>query len=322
MSKLRWGVLGCSGFARSVAVPALKEASSAEVVAVASREAERARAFAAELSIPRWFGSYEEMLEDEGVDAVYNPLPNALHAAWTIRAVAAGKHVLVEKPFATSATEAIAVASAARQAGRHVMEGFMWRFHPQHEEALRRVRDGEIGPVRLVRASFTFSMPRRPDIRWDPALGGGATLDVGCYTVSAARAYFGAEPTSVMVRRTRDEASGVDMSMAAILEFAEGRAIAECGFHVPFRSCVEVVGEKGVLVVEAPWVPSDAARLVVNGEVIQAEPANQYTRQFEHFSRAILDGVRPRYDAEDAVLQMRVLDAIIRSARSGRQESV
>lgn len=321
-SRLRWGVVGCANFARSVAVPAMLEAESVEIVGVASRDREKAEQFRQEFGLPKAYGSYEELLDDSMVEAVYIPLPNGLHAPWTIKALAAGKHVLCEKPFSANVNEAIAAAAAARQAKRQVMEGFMWRFHPQHERALQLVSDGAVGTVKQVRATFSFTMSRQPNVRWDPQLAGGAIADVGCYTVSAARTYFASEPTSVVARATVDPETGVDISMGAVLDFPSGRAILDCAFDLPFRSGIEVVGDRGVLEIPSPWLPGERPGLVLNGEREDISPANQYVLEFDHFSRCVLDNQPARYGAEDAVRQMRVLDAIVRSCRTGRQETV
>jgi len=305
-----------------VTIPALLAAEHAELVAVASRDYQKAEEVRASFNLPKAYGSYDLLLSSSEIDAVYLPLPNGLHAEWAIKALTAGKHVLCEKPFSANVNEAIAVASAARQMGRQVMEGFMWRFHPQHERALHLVREGIIGPVRQVRATFSFMMGREPNVRWDPALAGGATADVGCYTVSAARAYFGSEPLGAMARTTVDRETGVDVSMAAILEFQEGRAVLDCAFNLPPRVGVEVVGEKGVIEIPAPWLPPESTYIVVNGKKEEIPPANQYVLEFDHFSESVLNNTPARYGADDAVHQMRALDAIVRSARTGRQETV
>lgn len=322
MDKVRWGVLGCASFARSQTIPAMLAANKVELVGVASRDVRRAEEFRTEFGLAKAYGAYEELLDDPGIDAVYIPLPPGLHAAWSVKSLAAGKHVLCEKPFAASANEAVAVAAAARQSGRQVMEAFMWRFHPQHERALELVRSGAVGAVKLVRASFSFTMGRAPNVRWDPVLGGGSTGDVGCYTVSAVRAYFGEEPRRVWAQATMDEESGVDVSMAAILEFASGRGLVDCGFDLPFRSGIEVVGDAGVMTIPSPWLPGSEAQIFLNGVGQTVPDANQYVLEFEHFSECIASDRPARYGADDAVGQMRALDAIVRSAKTGRQETV
>ena len=320
LGRLRWGVLGCANFARTRAMPAMRAASSVDLVAVASRSLERARAFQQEFAARAAFGSYEALLEAPDVDAVYIPLPNTLHAEWTVRSLRAGKHVLCEKPLAATAAEAEAVAAAAQETGRHVMEAFMWRLHPQHARARGLIQQGRIGAVRLVRGAFTFTISRKPNIRLMPDLGGGSLMDVGCYPISAARYYFGAEPIRVTAIARQDPEYGVDIAVAGSLEFEQGMALFDCGFHLPFRGVLEVHGENGSMVLPAAWLPPEKATMVVGGQTEELPPADQYVLEFEAFSRAILDGRPPPFGAEDAVRQARVLEAVHRATQSGRAE--
>ena len=249
MSKLRWGVLGCANFARTRAIPAMLECDCVELVGAASRSLEKSESFRTEFGLSRAYGSYEELLADDSVQAIYNPLPNGLHAEWTIKAMEAGKDVLCEKPFASNAAEAQTVADAANRTGKKVMEAFMWRFHPQHLHAKKAIEDGVIGDVRLVRAAFTFAIQRKPNVRLDPELAGGSVMDVGCYPISGTRFYFGAEPVSVFARGTIDPEYKVDMSMAGLLQYPTGLALIDCGFHLPFRAQVEIAGDKGTILI-------------------------------------------------------------------------
>lgn len=322
MEKVTWGVLGCANFARTRAIPAMLKTPSVELVGVASRSAEKAEAFRSEFGVARAYGSYEEMLDDPGIAAVYIPLPNGLHAEWTIKATERGKHVLCEKPLTADAAEAERVAEAVRRAGVKMMEAFMWRLHPQHERARQAIEDGAIGVVRLVRGAFTFAIQRKPNVRLDAELAGGSVMDVGCYPISGARFYFHDEPTTAYARGAIDPEYGVDMSMAGVLTFPNGLAVVDCGFHVPFRSDLEVVGEKGSITFPKAWLPDEEATVVINGETEKLPPANQYVNEFEHFSQCVLNGTPPRYGPEDAVKQMRVVDAVRRSIRSGQPEAV
>ncbi|HSV74454.1 MAG TPA: Gfo/Idh/MocA family oxidoreductase [Chthonomonadales bacterium] len=322
MTRVQWGVLGCSSFARGVALPALSAARGARLHAVASRDATRARELADRFSARRAYGAYEDLLADPGVDAVYIPLPNSLHAAWSVRAIEAGKHVLCEKPFAMTRSEAVRVADAAARRGVQVMEAFMWRFHPQHDLALRRIREGAIGAVRLVRAAFTFTIARERNIRLAPSLGGGSLLDIGCYPVSAARFYLGAEPVRAYARAVFDPEYRVDMAVAGVLEFPEGDGLFDCGFRLPYRADLEVCGESGVIQIPAAWLPPEQAHIVVNGDTHGFGACNQYVQEFEHFSRCVRNEEPARFGIEDAVLQARAMDAVRRSAETGQPEPV
>jgi xylose dehydrogenase (NAD/NADP) len=322
MSKVRWGVIGCANFARRRTIPALLQAPSVELVGVASRTPEKAEEFRKEFGLPRAFGSYEELIADPEIQAVYIPLPNGLHAEWMVKAARAGIHSLTEKPFASNAEEARAVSAVAAQKGVLVTEGFMWRLHQQHQAARAAIDAGAIGPVRLVRSSFTFKIERMPNVRLVPSLAGGSVMDVGCYPISAARFYLGGEPQSVFARGDVHPEHGVDVRVSGILEFPNGRALFDCGFDLPFRASLEVVGEAGTIQIPKPWLPDPEALILINGEQRRFAAQNQYVSQFELFSRCILDGGRPPYGPEDAVRQMAVIDAVLRSVRCGKSELV
>ncbi|MCA1596700.1 MAG: Gfo/Idh/MocA family oxidoreductase, partial [Chloroflexi bacterium] len=295
---------------------------SAALVGIASRSAQKAEEFRSHFNLDRAYGSYEELVDDPAIQAIYCPLSNDLHAEWMIRAAERGKHTLCEKPFTLNAAQAQDVAEAARRCRVNVMEAFMWRFHPQHERARSAIVDGTIGTVRLVRAAFTFQMGRSGDFRWNPAFGGGSVYDVGCYTTSAARFYFGAEPSTIYARGTFDPESGIDLSMAAVVEFGTGVGLMDCGFHLPGRSDLEIAGDKGAIRIPEPWLPPDEAVIVINGKEEHLAAANQYVNEFEAFSQAVLTGSPPSYGAEDAVRQMQALDAVLASMKSGRAERV
>jgi xylose dehydrogenase (NAD/NADP) len=315
---LAWGILGAARIARGALVPAIKASRNGRVAAVASRSAERAAAFAAELGIERSYGSYDDLLADPEIDAVYNALPNSEHAPLTLRALAAGKHVLCEKPFALTAAEGEAMDEAARERGLVLMEAFMYRFHPQIERALDLVRGGAIGQLRLVRSSFLFNFDRPGDIRWDPTLGGGSLYDVGCYCLNAARTFAGREPISLSGFAT-SAASGVDESFAGLLDFGEGlRASFDSSFVLPRQQRIELVGSEGSLTVVTPFTPGQAdTTLVLNGQEETIPGADQYRIMAEHFADAVLNGAPLRYPASEAIAQMRSLEALTRSARNG-----
>jgi xylose dehydrogenase (NAD/NADP) len=322
MSKIRWGILGCANTARKRAIPAMLETRSVDLVGIASRSLEKAESFRALFNLPRAYGSYEEMLADPQIQAVYIPLPNGLHGEWMVNAARQGKHILCEKPFASNASEAARVAAILSEHGVYAMEAFMWRTHPQHARAVEAIDEGEVGTVRLIRAAFTFHMPRQPNVRFVPALAGGSVLDVGCYPVSTARYYFGCQPSRVYARGSIDPEYGVDMRASAMLEFPGGLALIDCGFDLPYRTELEIVGEKGIIAFHKPWQPDPEAVIRINGSSETLPPCNHYVRQFEYFSECVTEGTPPRWGPDDAILQMRVLDAILRSISSGRPESV
>lgn len=336
MEKMNFGILGAARIAASALIPAIGKSSNARVAAVAARDLGRAQSYAAEHGIPKAYGSYEEMLADPEIEAVYNPLPNSEHAPWSIRALEAGKHVLCEKSFSLNAAEAETVDAAARRAGKQVMEAFMYRFHPQIAQAQEILRRGEIGELRLIRPSFSFALSRPGDIRWVAKLGGGALYDIGTYCVNVSRTFAGREPTEVfgvadLTGEGDPGGGGADHTFLGLLDFGGGlRSTFDCSFRQTFRQRVELVGSEGTLTLLEPYVPnrnskgqdqghgSTAPSLVVNGETVTSVAGDQYQLMVEHFVRAARGEEAPRYPVEEAVRQMRVLDALFQSAREGR----
>ncbi len=303
---MRWGILSTARINRKFLAGA-RLASTVDVVAVGSRDRTRGESFAAEHGIARVHGSYEELLADPEVEAVYLPLPNSLHVPWSVRALEAGKHVLCEKPLTRRAADAEAVFDAAERAGRLLMEAFMWRYHPQTEALARLAR--EVAPLRVVRAAFGFSLPADPEnVRWQGGLDGGALMDVGCYCVNALR-LLGGEPERAGVEAVPG-GDGVDARVAAVLRLPDGvLGMFDCGFDVPARGAIEVVGEGGTLVAEDPW-HGQAPRLTRDGEEVPVETANPYALELEDFSAAIREGRSPRLGREDAVGQARALELL------------
>jgi len=315
VTTVRWGVLSTARINRKV-IPAARAADGVEVVAVGSRDRARGEAFAREHGIARVHDSYEALLADPEVDAVYIPLPNSLHVPWSVRALEAGKHVLCEKPLARSVREVESAFDAADRAGRLLMEGFMWRYHPQTEALVRIAR--EIAPLRVVRAAFGFPLP--PDdaanVRWAADLEGGAMMDVGCYCVSALR-LLGGEPERVDGEAVAAP-SGVDMRFAGVLRFpGDVLGTFHCGFDVPPLGSLEIVGEGGRLVSDDPWhgVTPRLTFTPPGGEPedVPVEAADPYRLELEDFSAAIRDGGRPRLGREDAVGQARTIAALYAS---------
>jgi D-xylose 1-dehydrogenase (NADP+, D-xylono-1,5-lactone-forming) len=302
---VRWGILSTARINRKLLAGA-REATGVEVVAVASRDRPRGEAFAAEHGIGRVHGSYDALLADDEVEAIYVPLPNSLHVPWSVKALEAGKHVLCEKPLTRRGAEAEAAFDAAERSGRLLMEAFMWRYHPQTEALVRLARD--IAPLRVVRAAFGFPLPADPaNVRWQGALEGGALMDVGCYCVSALR-LLGGEPERVAGEAV--PGGNVDTRFAGVLRLPGGvLGTFDCGFDVPPRGAIEVVGEGGTLVAEDPW-HGLAPRLTRDGEEVPVERANPYRLELEDFSAAVRDGRPPRLGRADAVGQARAIEAL------------
>ncbi|MCJ7625863.1 MAG: Gfo/Idh/MocA family oxidoreductase, partial [Anaerolineaceae bacterium] len=219
--KLRWGIISTANIGKWAVIPAIQASSNGEVVAVASRDAQKGETFAAELGIPRSFSSYEALLEDAEIDAIYNPLPNSMHLEWSIKAAEKGIHVLCEKPLALDAAECDKMQAAADANGVKLMEAFMYRFHPQTEKVVELVREGVLGELRFIHSAFTFRLTRPENIRWDPDLGGGALMDVGSYCVNISRTVAGQEPVEVQAF-ARWSPSGVDEQLAGTMRFESG----------------------------------------------------------------------------------------------------
>ena len=321
--KLRWGVLSTSNIGRRAVIPAIQRSRNGAVVALGSRDAGRAGEVAAELGIERAYGSYAELLADPDVDAVYIPLPNSLHREWTIRAAEAGKHILCEKPLALSAAECREMADAAARNGVLLMEAFMYRYHPQTSAVQELLAAGAVGEPRLIHAAFSFNVANPANIRLQPELGGGALMDVGCYCVNVSRTLFAAEPESVTAW-VRWSASGVDEQMVAALQFADGRfAQFDCALNLARRESYEVVGTTGQIGVPVAFLPGagdTTLHLQPAGAqaVAQTVPgADEYQLMAEDFADAVLQGRPVRYPPAEAAANMRVIEALYRSARAG-----
>ena len=321
MAPLRWGLVGTARINRAV-IPALKASARNRLVAVASRTQAGAEAYAKEWGIERAHGSYEGLLADPEVDVVYVSLPNALHAEWATRAVQAGKHVLCEKPLCLRAGDVDALAAAARTAGVVVAEAFMYRHHPQTARVVELVRSGALGRLRLLRGSFSFTLTRPHDVRLDPALGGGALWDVGCYPLSHARTVLGCEPRS-LYGAAHIGPTGVDMSFAAQLLFPGDVLVQfDCSFEAPHRAVMEIVGEEAALTVLQPFKPGDGAVLLLQrGDVAETEPvprAGLYEGEVEDLADAVLEGRPSRVSLADSRANVAAIEALLASARENR----
>ncbi len=325
MRRLRWGILSTAKIGLGAVIPALQASSNGEVIAIASREAAKAEEAADKLGINAAHGSYEALLADPEVEAIYNPLPNHLHVPWSIRALEAGKHVLCEKPISLNAEEAAQLIDAAR---RHpdlkVMEAFMYRFHPRWE-AIRGLR-GErgIGNLTTIYSTFTYYNVDPEDYRNVPEYGGGGLLDIGCYSISTSRWLFGEEPKRVFGVVEYDPTFGIDRLASAILDFGLGTATFTCSTQVPRYQREDVYGTLGRIVIEDPFNPPlDAparAWLYTTDESreLVSEAANQYTLMGEAFAESALAGTQVPTPLEDALANMRVIDAIFESGRTGK----
>lgn len=329
--KVRWGVLGTARIADTV-IPGLLKAGNSELVAVASRDAEKAREWAQARGAKHYFSSYDEMLASDVIDAVYVPLPNALHVEWSIRAAEHGKHVLCEKPIATSASHVEELIAAERRNGVKIMEAFMYRFHPQTERTRQLVADGSIGELKIVRATFDFLLSRPQDVRLSKELGGGALLDVGCYCVNISSLVVGAAPRAVTASAVWSE-GGVDTSLVGTLEFANGMlGVIDCSFQVgmSMQQGLQVSGTEGLIRVTHPFRMSEEDTFIIvdkadkegTVEQVRVPGGNEYQFMVEHFAGAVLNNTEPGYTLQDSLANMRVLDALIEAARTGRRVEV
>ncbi len=321
-SKVRWGILGVAKINERL-IPAFQKSANAELRAIASRSLDRAQAAAAKQGIPFAYGSYEQLLDDPQIDAVYLPLPNSLHAEWTLKAAQHGKHVLCEKPLASDAVEAQRVAAFCRQQKVRLLDGFMWPHHPRTRRLREFLDRGGIGDVRRVTSAFTFLLDLdAKNIRLRPDLAGGGVMDVGCYPVYGARWVFGAEPTRV--HATAEWGHGVDVSMNGVLEFPEGRtALFDCGFTLPLRGYLEIVGTEGTVWIQDMWLPPARAVFQVlrddkPSEEVAVEGEDQIVHMIQNFSQAVLEEREAVPGPEQAVATQRVLDVLRLSAKERR----
>jgi predicted dehydrogenase len=313
-------------------VPAMQKSEWIDVRAIASRSESAARKAARELNISRAYGSYEELLADPEIEAVYNPLPNHLHVPLTLQAAAAGKHVLCEKPIALTADEAERLRAAAGKV--HIMEAFMVRFHPQWLRVRELIRHGKIGELRAVQVFFSYYNDDPANIRNQPAIGGGALYDIGCYGIVSGRFLFEAEPRRAVALVERDPRFGTDRTTSALVDFGEGRQLSfTVSTQCVLYQRVQICGTRGRIEIQIPFnaPQGQAARILTDdgsslgGKSIAAEviePSDQYTLECEAFSRAVRGEISLPYGLEDALINMRTIDAIFRSEKSGRIEDV
>lgn len=318
-----FGIIGCARISRRGLIPGIRASTHGRLGALASRDVQRARSWGQEFAIPKASGSYEELVRDPEIDAVYIPLPNELHLPWVLRAADAGKHVLCEKPLARDGDEAAEMVDHCRSRGVLLMEAFMWRHQPRMERIRELVDGGAIGTLRLVRTSFSFSIDA-VDWRLDRARGGGALFDVGCYGVNAAR-YFCRSELSTARAVARWGGTGVDMSLATSFVMENGvLGAVDCSFEQPYRCVCELVGAEGSLEIEQAFLPTSSARVRLcrrgtdadagDSEWLEFEYVDQYARMVDAFAESIAAG-RLVDPCEDGLNQMRALDAVSGAAR-------
>ncbi len=330
--KVRWGIISTARIGTAKVIPGIMKSESSEVVAIASRDIGRARAAAERLGIARAYGSYEELLADLEIDAVYNPLPNHLHVELSLQAARAGKPVLCEKPIGLDARDAERLRGAP--AGIHIAEAFMIRHHPQWLRAREIVRSGELGELRAIRSVFSYFLDDPQDVRSKPEMGGGGILDIGCYPVVVARFLFEAEPKRVVALVDRDPELGIDRTASVIADFGEGRQLSFlCSTQAVPHQSIEVIGTRARVEIVIPFnAPADrpTALLVDRGEAMDGSlarreilpAADQYAVQAEMFAQSVLGRREEAFGIEDAIANMRVLDAIFESERTGAWASL
>jgi predicted dehydrogenase len=331
IAPVRWGILGTAKIAVEKVIPGMQGSALAQVVAIASRDSAKARAAANDLGIPRSYGSYQELIDDPDIEAIYNPLPNHLHVPWSIRAAEQGKHVLCEKPIALTAREARELLEARDRTGVQIGEAFMVRTHPQWLKVKEIIASGRIGELRLIAGHFSYYRRDSGDIRSRVEWGGGALMDVGCYPITLSRWLFGAEPTDVIGLIERDPDMQIDRLTSGLLRFERGQATFSCATQLVAYQTMQIFGTAGRIAVGIPFSapPFDEYRVFVDDgsdwagsgiETIAFPPVNPYTLQADRFSEAIRGVGSVPVSLEDAIGNMAVMDALFRSAKSREWE--
>jgi predicted dehydrogenase len=330
--RVKWGILGAAPIAQRRVLPAMRNCVRSEVVAIASRSIEKAKTFASKFDIPKAYGSYEELLADSEIEAIYNPLPHHLHVEWSIRAASRGKHVLCEKPLSRTVAEARRLLEARDEYGVKIGEAFMIRTHPQWLRTEELVRNGRIGKLRSAFGFFGYFNTDPASTRNVPDYGGGALLDIGCYPIKTSRFVFAEEPARVIACIERDPGFQTDRLTSAILEFPSGQCIFTVSTQMVYYQKMQFLGTTGRLDVEIPFnAPTERpARILIDdgrdldgtGVVVESLPiCNQFTIQADLFSAAIHDNTEVPNPLEDSILNMAVIEALFRSTKSGKWES-
>ena len=316
--QLNWGLLSTARINRKL-IPSLRTSKGNRLLAVASRSQQAADAYARKWKIPRAHGSYEALLADPEIDVIYNPLPNHLHAEWTIKAVQAGKHVLCEKPLALTLDEVDAIASASQKYGRVVTEAFMYRHHPQMLKVQEIISSGSLGTLKLLRGSFTYVMEPEGNVRSDPAMGGGSIWDIGCYPISYTRTIVGAEPLEVFGWQVVGP-TGIDDTFVGQMWFeGDVQAQFDSSFVIPYHTYMEIIGSEGTLIVPRPFTPAENEKIFVTRdgktETIKVKGQETYLGEIEDMADAILMGKQPRVSLENSRANTVVILALLESAR-------
>ena len=334
MKKITWGILSTANIGVKRVIPAILAGRAGRIAAIASRDAARAASIAAKFAIERSYGSYEALLADPEIEAIYNPLPNHLHVEWTVKALDAGKHVLCEKPIGLDALEAEALVRARERSGKRVVEAFMVRFHPQWHRIRELVRAGRIGRVGAIQAAFLFTVLDPKNVRNRADIGGGSLYDVGCYPIVTARYVFGSEPERAVALMDLDPVLGVERLTSGILAFPAGRQLVfTSALQLAAFQRVVILGSEGRIEVAVPFTPQKdhACRIVVDtgasldgssAEALEFAPVDQYLLQCEQAAAIFRDEAQQEFPIEDAIANMRVIDALYRSGGSGCWEPV
>lgn len=332
-TRVRWGILSTANIAVAKVIPAMQRSQWSEVFAISSRDLARAEHFAELLEIPKAYGSYEELLADRDIEAIYNPLPNHLHVSWTTKAAEAGKHVLCEKPIALNAREAMTLIGVRNRTGVRIQEAFMVRTHPQWLATRDLIRIGRIGQLKSINGFFSYFNRDLANIRNKPEFGGGALMDIGCYPITISRFIFEAEPKRVVGLIERDPEMGTDRLISAILDFPNGQSTFTCSTQLAPYQRMSFLGTRGRIEVPIPFnSPNDRpVRILINdgsdlsdmsAEVLEFPTCDQYTIQSDLFSHSIREDTEQPIPLEDAVWNMKVIDALFRSAESASWEEV
>jgi predicted dehydrogenase len=322
MDKVRWGVLGTAKIALTKVIPAMQRSEWCEIAAIASRDFAKADESAERLNIPKAYGSYEELLADDSIEAVYIPLPNHLHVRWTIKAAEAGKHTLCEKPIALNATEARTLINVRDRTGVRIQEAFMVRTHPQWLEARKLIHSGKIGALRSITGFFSYFNPDPTNIRNQLELGGGALMDIGCYPINISRFMYETEPRRVLSLIERDAENGTDTLTTAVLDFPNGHSTFTCSTRLaPYQRMI-FHGTEGRIEVLIPFnAPHEhPTQILLNDETIEFPICDQYEIQGTLFSRAIRENRKQEIPLEDAINNMSAIDAVFRSATTNHWE--
>jgi predicted dehydrogenase len=330
-NKVKWGMLSTADIGMKKVLPAMQRGEWSEIAAVASRDLKRAQDAAAQLGIPKAYGSYEELLADPEIEAIYNPLPNHLHVPWTIKAAEAGKHVLCEKPISMTTEEAVTLLEVRNRTGVKIEEAFMVRSHPQWRKAVELVQNGRVGKVRAIAGCFSYNNHDPKNIRNILEYGGGGMMDIGCYLIVTSRFIFGEEPTRVVGVIEEDPDLRTDILSSGVLNYPSGHCIFTCSTQLAPYQKVQIFGTKGRIEIEIPFnaPPNKPCRIFVDdgadpsgrsAEVIEFEIVDQYTIQGDLFSQSLREGTELPVPLEGSIKNMAVIEAVFRSAKSGQWE--